>query len=202
MTTAAKPTPAEATDLVLPGLIHLPPPEGQPYTDEQLIQMDEENPGWRFEVGCEGELVINMGSGGVTSDIEIEMGAQLRDWRRSGGGGRTRSSSAGYWLGGAPRRPPEMEPDLSWLSDEQFDAVCLRLIVEGVTGRSVPSSSPRFGHPEIRSQTSNEKLSSGCATVSNSPGSSTQKQRPSGSTDPTRSQKCWSGPRRSQGSRC
>lgn len=109
--------------LTLPGLIIVPPPKGSAYSDEELERLDTDNPGWRFEVGCDGELVINMGSGGVTGDIELEIGGQLRNWRRAGGGGRARSAQSGYWLGGEPGAPPEMEPDLSWVSDDQLDSI-------------------------------------------------------------------------------
>lgn len=116
---AVVPTPAADADFTLPGLIRVPPPEGSAFTDEHLEQIDADNPGWKFELDCDGELVINMGSGGVTSDIESEINGQIRNWRVAGGGGRIRTSSGGYWLGGEPRRPPEMEPDTSWLSDQQ-----------------------------------------------------------------------------------
>ena len=103
----------------LPALVRVPPPAGSAFTDEELERLDTENPGWRFEVDCNGALVINMGSGGVTSDIEAEVNGQIGNWRVAGGGGRIRTSSGGYWLGGQPRTPPEMEPDTSWLSDQQ-----------------------------------------------------------------------------------
>ena len=116
---AVAPTPATGADFTLPGLIRVPPPEGSAFSDEELERLDAGNPGWRFEVGCNGELVINEGAGGVTSDVESEINGQIGNWRVAGGGGRIRTSSGGYWLGGEPRKPPEMEPDTSWLSDEQ-----------------------------------------------------------------------------------
>ncbi len=116
---APAPTPTAVADLKLPALIRVPPPANSAFSDEELERLDTENPGWTFEVDCNGELVINMGSGGVTSDIEAEINRQIGNWRVAGGGGRIRTSSGGYWLGGSPRTPPEMEPDTSWLSDQQ-----------------------------------------------------------------------------------
>lgn len=114
-------TPSADVEFTLPGLIRVPPPDGSAFSDEELERLDAGNPGWRFEVGCDGELVINLGSGGATSDIESEFNRQIGNWRVAGGGGRVRTSSCGYWLGGEPRRLPEMEPDTSWLSDQQLD---------------------------------------------------------------------------------
>ena len=116
---AVAPTPAADAEFTLPGLIRVPPPDGSAFTDEHLEQIDADNPGWKFELGCNGELVVNMGSGGVTSDIESEFNRQIGNWRVAGGGGRIRTSSGGYWLGGEPGKPPEMEPDTSWLSGQQ-----------------------------------------------------------------------------------
>lgn len=95
-------TPDTDLEFTLPGLIRVPPPDGSAFSDEELERLDASNPGWRFEFGCDGELIINIGSGGVASDIESELNRQIGNWRVAGGGGRVRRSSGGYWLGGEP----------------------------------------------------------------------------------------------------
>lgn len=120
--TATMPAPTAHDVPRVPALIRIPSPDGAAFDDDLQLRLDADHPGWRFEIGCDGELVINMGSGGVTSDIELELAQYLGAWRTSGGG-RARTSSGGYWLGGRPQQPPRMEPDLSWISPERYDAL-------------------------------------------------------------------------------
>ena len=119
--TATMPAPTAHGLPSVPALIRVPPPTEGAFGDDLQQRLDADHPGWRFEIGCDGELVINMGSGGVTSDIELELARYLGVWRAAGGGGRARTSSGGYWLGGRPQQPPRMETDLSWISPERYD---------------------------------------------------------------------------------
>ena len=110
----------------LRGTMIIPTP-GQIVWDDDLMQsISAANPGWKFEVGCDGELVINMHSGGDSGDISAEFGRQIGNWRVGGGGGkrgRSRVVESGYWLGGDVRQRPLMQPDVSWVSPEQIAAL-------------------------------------------------------------------------------
>ena len=105
----------------LPGLIRLTSDFG-PVSDEQLEQICAANPGWKFEIDADGELVINVYAGDESSDVGVEVSAQLRSWRMIGGGGRTRDSSAGYRLSNEHGRGPLSQPDVSWVSPERLAA--------------------------------------------------------------------------------
>ena len=110
-------------DVIIPSTVFDPP------DDATLRRLSVENPGWKFEIGCDGELVINMHSGGDSGDISGEFGRQIGNWRVTGGAsgstgrGRIRGSVSSYWLGGGARRPPLMQPDVSWVSPEQYSAL-------------------------------------------------------------------------------
>lgn len=99
----------------LAGLIRLNPELG-PISDEQLERICTENPGWKFEISATGGLVINARPYGECPDVGAEIGAQVGNWRVSGGGGRARDSSAGYRLSDDTGPGPLLEPDVSWVS--------------------------------------------------------------------------------------
>lgn len=104
----------------LPGLIRI----GcglEAISDEELERICNENPGWKFELD-DGELVINVYAGDESSDAELEIGGQLRNWRIGGGGGRARGASAGYRMTDALGRTRVLEPDVSWVSPERLAA--------------------------------------------------------------------------------
>ena len=114
--------PALRGDVIIPSAVFDPP------DDATLRRLSVENTGWKFEIGCDGELVINMHSGGDSGDISGEFGRQIGNWWVTGGGGtgtrgRLRGSQSGYWLGGGTQRPPLKQPDVSWVSPEQYAAL-------------------------------------------------------------------------------
>ena len=104
----------------LPGLVRLSPEFG-PVTSEHLERISAENPGWKFEIDANGELVINVYAGDESSDVELELGSLLRHWRvLGGGGGRARGASAGYQLADDRGHGPLVQADVSWVSPERL----------------------------------------------------------------------------------
>ena len=114
MTTTA---PADAPPL--PGLIRLGCGIGA-ISDEELERICDENPGWKFEIDVDGELVINVHAGDESSDVGAEFGRQVGNWRIGGGGGRNRDSSASYRMTDVDGRTRLLEPDVSWVSPERL----------------------------------------------------------------------------------
>ena len=108
----------------LEGLIVLPAELG-PISDEQLEQIGQANPGWLFELNRAGGLVINVYAGDESSDATLELGAQIRNWKVGGGGGRARESSGGNRTAGLSSPGPVMQPDVAWISDERLDAASI-----------------------------------------------------------------------------
>ncbi len=122
-TTAARPTkaPTEAAPEHW-GLLALRLPEEWQLTDELLEHLGQLNPEWRLERGHHGELVVNMGSGGPSFWITTELILALGIWAKSVGSrafGADSSFNVVDPRGGEPRR----NPDLSWISKEQLEAM-------------------------------------------------------------------------------
>ncbi len=122
-------TTAPADAPPLPGLIRIGCGLG-PISDEELERICDENPGWKFELDEDGELVINVYAGDESSDVGAELGGQLRNWRVGGGGGRARDASAGYRMTDTDGRTRLLEPDVSWVSPERL-AMATREDVKG-----------------------------------------------------------------------
>ncbi len=122
-------TSAPADAPPLPGLIRIGCGLGT-ISDEELERICDENPGWKFELDEDGELVINVYAGDESSDVGAELGGQLRNWRVDGGGGRARDASAGYRMTDADGRTRLLEPDVSWVSPERL-AMATREDVKG-----------------------------------------------------------------------
>lgn len=98
--------------------LHLPLPT--PVTDEQLIKINDRNPGWKIERGANGELEARMVAGGSSSDIAAHISAFVVFWRLGGGGGRARESDGTYNLRDADDETRTWAPDVSWVSPEQL----------------------------------------------------------------------------------
>ena len=113
----------------LPGLIRLGGRFGT-LSDEELRRISDDNPGWKFEVDADGELVINVYAGDESADVGSELGRQVGNWRVGGGGGRARDASAGYRMTDADGRIRLLEPDVSWVSPERL-ATATREDVKG-----------------------------------------------------------------------
>ncbi len=114
----------------LPAMIRVPLPEGClpatgcAETEAWFQRVYEANPEWRIELTPEGELIFNEYAGGDSSDIAVEISAQISNWVvNDAGGGRVRDSSAGYWVTNAAGRDGVLMPDVSWVSSQQFSDV-------------------------------------------------------------------------------
>jgi Uma2 family endonuclease len=85
-----------------------------PLDDAALERVSELNPGWRFERDDDGGLVVSPTStdGGAQSG---EAFGQLRDYVRSGAGGRAFDSSTGFKMSTRAVR----SPDAAWMSPER-----------------------------------------------------------------------------------
>ena len=119
---ATKPPPAATHELR--GAIRISRDQRSPWDDLDLERLSEANPGWKFELDLNGELVINMHAGGDSGDIESVIAWKFGNWRfGGGGGGRPRTSQSGYWPGGVAREGRFLIPDYSWVSSEQVAAL-------------------------------------------------------------------------------
>ena len=98
--------------------LHLPLPT--PVTDEELIKINDRNPGWKIERGANGELEARMVAGGSSSDITLDVAAQVVMWRRGGAGGRVRESDGTYNLRDAEGEERTWAPDVSWISPQRL----------------------------------------------------------------------------------
>lgn len=105
------------------GGLRIPLPPDCVWTQDWLIELGGVNPGWRFELSHENELIINFAAGADSADIGLEIGTDLMLWSRAGGGGRARDASAGYETTDAQGRRGMRMPDVSWVSPERFAAV-------------------------------------------------------------------------------
>ena len=135
MATATKPTEAPAEqvedqigdrleDQLAPWeMLTLRMPEALKLTDGLLEQLGDLNPEWKVERGHYGELVLTMASGGPSWWICSELCGEVRAWASGGGGGLSAGPDAGFNVidpdGGEPMR----NPDVSWISAEQFAAM-------------------------------------------------------------------------------
>ncbi len=97
-------------------------PEELKLTDGLLEQLGDLNPEWKVERGHYGELVLTMASGGPSWWISTELCVDLGDWADTAGG-VTGGADAGFNVvdpdGGTPMR----NPDVVWISPEQYAAM-------------------------------------------------------------------------------
>ena len=145
-------TPERAAAPALPPQVGRPPSEAQlasfepvvlqlpaswTLTDEEFIELSQENPGWDFETTEEGALLIMAGEGEATSAAGAELMGQLWYWNRRRRGGQVRGPSGACRLTSKLR----MVPDASWTSNERYAerddgyggllfAACPELIIE------------------------------------------------------------------------
>jgi Uma2 family endonuclease len=88
-------------------------------TDEQFLELCQNNRELKFERTQSGELVIMPPTGGTTSDRNSDLNFQLRAWNRQYNLGKVFDSSGGFKLpNGADR-----SPDASWVSIERWEAL-------------------------------------------------------------------------------
>ena len=121
-TTQARPTAETDIDSLLVPLelrdvclrIQLPAPP----TDEELERLNQRNEGWKIELGANAELEVRMIAGGDSSDVSIELGRQVANWRVAIGGGRVRDPDGTYKVSHPDLGERTWAPDCSWLSPE------------------------------------------------------------------------------------
>jgi Uma2 family endonuclease len=104
-------------------MVYLPPKLtlGIPMTDEQFWHLCQNHPDIRFERTAHGELIIMPPTGGITSNKNSGLNAQLYFWNRETKLGKTFDSSGGFKLpNGADR-----SPDASWVTIERWDSLTL-----------------------------------------------------------------------------
>ncbi len=87
-------------------------------SDEQLERINQQNPGWKIELGPNSELEVRVIAGGDSADISIELGRQVANWRVAGGGGRVRDPDGTYKVSHPDLGERTWAPDCSWLSPE------------------------------------------------------------------------------------
>ena len=108
------PDTSEPAGIKLPVLLRFPPET--PLSDRLLEQISRLNKPWQFERTAEGALLIMAPSGYQADEICVELGAQLRDWVRSGHGGLITGSSGGYVRGDGHTAAP----DAAWTSPQRL----------------------------------------------------------------------------------
>ncbi|MCW6053200.1 Uma2 family endonuclease [Lyngbya sp. CCAP 1446/10] len=88
-------------------------------TDEQFLELCQNNRDYQFERTASGELIIMAPTGSETSIRNADLTSQLRVWNRETKLGVVFDSSGGFTLpNGADR-----SPDASWVKKERWDAL-------------------------------------------------------------------------------
>ena len=90
----------------------------RPITDEELLQLARRNPGYQFERGAKGELIVTP-TGSEGGRRSMELGYQLTAWSRGRLTGVTFDSSTGFRL-------PDgsvLAPDASWVRLERWETL-------------------------------------------------------------------------------
>jgi Uma2 family endonuclease len=86
-------------------------------TDEQLFRLCASNKNLRIERTSKGELVLMAPTGGNTGWRNSDINAEVRNWSKQTGLGKTFDSSTGFLLpNGAVR-----SADVAWLTMERWD---------------------------------------------------------------------------------
>ena len=93
-------------------------PTQQPVTGAYLCELGELFELYRFEAGCEGEIVITAPPGGTSARTESKSVAQLVGWEEALAGGESYGGNYGY---DPPGGRPYI-PDASWMSPETVAA--------------------------------------------------------------------------------
>ncbi len=85
-------------------------------SDEELIELNRRNPGWKIELGAKGELEARMIAGGSGSRIVVELVIQFGIWCKGGGGGALQESDGTFKLAHENLGDRTWAPDVSWIS--------------------------------------------------------------------------------------
>ncbi len=87
-------------------------------TDEELLELSERNPGYRFERTADGRLVVSP-TGMESGRRSGEVFGQLREWNSRTRAGAVFDSSTGFRLPDGSL----LSPDASWVRRERWEAV-------------------------------------------------------------------------------
>ncbi len=90
----------------------------RPVTDEELLDLSRQNPGYQFERTARGELIVTP-TGIESGRREHELGVQLGVWAKTDGRGIVFSSSTGFRLPDGAL----FAPDAAWVRRERLDAL-------------------------------------------------------------------------------
>jgi len=95
-------------------------------TDEDLVRVSHENPGYRFEREEDGTIIVSptRTKGGAKSG---EAFGQIRDYKKHAGGNAF-DSSTGFAIGPGVR---VLSPDAAWVSQARIDAVAAAGAADG-----------------------------------------------------------------------
>ena len=88
-------------------------------TDEQFLQLCQENRDLRLELTAQKELVIMPPTGTETGWRNNEISYALTAWAKADGAGLVFDSSTGFTLPNGAKR----SPDASWVKGERWDAL-------------------------------------------------------------------------------
>src|SRR5262245_33343516 len=126
--------------LVIDAPDHLSPLVVRPdrsMSDDELFSFCEANPGYRIARPSDGDIVIMPGTGGKTSNQNMELCFQLQAWTKHDGRGKAFDSNGEFMLPNGAARIP----DASWVSrvrlatltpeqKERFLPLCPEFVVE------------------------------------------------------------------------
>ena len=104
-----------------PGYLRIPLP--MPISDDELIKINDENPGWRIERGGECLLEARMTSSKLHSRASVDLVVQVGMWHRANGRpGALCDSDGTYNMDDGEGAKRSWAPDASWISAERYDA--------------------------------------------------------------------------------
>jgi Uma2 family endonuclease len=83
-----------------------------PISDEQFLQLCQDNRDWKFERSAKGDLIIMPPTGGKTSSSNASITAQLWIWNEQNKLGKVFDSSGGFKLPNNANR----SPDAAWIA--------------------------------------------------------------------------------------
>ncbi len=109
-------------------------------TYAQLLRLSSDNDGLRFELTADGMLIVMPPASLSSSGQNASLTAQLFNWTRQDGSGKSFDSSGGFTLPNGAIR----SPDAAWVLLEKW------LAVEAADVEAFPSISPDFA-VELRS---------------------------------------------------
>jgi Uma2 family endonuclease len=90
-----------------------------PLTDEEFERMCEQTEFASLERSKEGSIIVNAPAGGMTSDGNREITAQLSNWWKQHRRGRVFDSSAGFFLSDGSM----LSPDAAYVTTRQLEGI-------------------------------------------------------------------------------